>query len=72
MCQKRSLSGAMLKEILQNDVHLDLLKIAKMTSDLEIKKIKREKEKSQVSKGSVYLNRLVDNLEKSRLCELLL
>ena len=70
MCQKRSLSGAMLKEILQNDVHLDLLKIAKMTSDLELKKIMREKEKSQVSKGSV--NRQVNNLEKSRLCELLL
>ena len=70
MCQKRSLSGAMLKEILKNDVHLDLLKIAKMTSDLELKKIMREKEKSQVSKGSV--NRLVNNLEKSRLCELLL
>ena len=70
MCQKRSLSGAMLKEILKNDVHLDLLKIAKMTSDLELKKVKREKEKSQVSKGSV--NRLVNNLEKSRLCELLL
>ena len=50
MCQKRSLSGAMLKEILKNDVHLDLLKIAKMTSDLELKKVKREKEKSQVSK----------------------
>lgn len=60
----------MLKEILKNDVHLDLLKIAKMTSDLELKKIMREKEKSQVSKGSV--NRLVNNLEKSRLCELLL
>ena len=70
MCQKRSLSGAMLKEILKNDVHLDLLKIAKMTSDLELKKIMREKEKSQVSKGSV--NRQVNNLEKSRLCELLL
>ena len=70
MCQKRSLSGAMLKEILKKDVHLDILKIAKMTSDLELKKIKREKEKSQVSKGSV--NRLVNNLEKSRLCELLL
>ena len=72
MCQKRSLSGAMLKEILKKDVHLDLLKIAKMTSDLELKKIKREKEKSQVSKGSVYSNRLVNNLEKSRLCKLLL
>ena len=48
MCQKRSLSGAMLKEILKNDVHLDLLKIAKMTSDFEIKKIKRDKEKSKV------------------------
>ena len=55
---------------MKNDVHLDLLKIAKMTSDLELKKIMREKEKSQVSKGSV--NRQVNNLEKSRLCELLL
>ena len=54
----------MLKEILKNDVHLDLLKIAKMTSDLELKKIMREKEKSQVSKGSVYLNRLVNNAMK--------
>ena len=48
MGQKKSLSGSILKEILQNDVHLDLLKIAKMTSDVEIKKIKKHKEKSKV------------------------
>ena len=56
MCQKRSLTGSILKEILQNDVHLDLLKIAKMTSDFEIKKIKRDKENSKETSISSFIS----------------
>ena len=62
LCQKKSLSGSILKEILKNDVHLGLLKIAKMSSDIEIKKIKREKEKGKVSMDMdrVHLQRTRD------------
>ena len=62
MGQKKSLSGSILKEILKNDVHLGLLKIAKMSSDIEMKKIKREKEKGKVSMDMdrVHLQRTRD------------
>ena len=62
LCQKKSLSGSILKEILKNDVHLGLLKIAKMSSDIEMKKIKREKEKGKVSMDMdrVHLQRTRD------------
>ena len=47
--QKRSPSASILNDILKNDVPLELLKIAKATTDMEIEQIEREKEESQVS-----------------------
>ena len=47
--QKRSPSASILNDILKNDVPLELLKIAKATTDMEIEQIEREKEESRVS-----------------------
>ena len=49
--QKRSPSASILNDILKNDVPLELLKIAKATTDMEIEQIEREKEESQVSEN---------------------
>ena len=50
--QKRSPSASILNDILKNDVPLELLKIAKATTDMEIEQIEREKEESQVSEST--------------------